>query len=97
MGSGRTEIVETLFGIRKLVRGKISLEGKSIQVKSPKDATKHGFALVPEDRRKQGLILHHSVKENAILPIIDNLRKKRMKVFVDEKRLMLLLIRILKS
>jgi ribose transport system ATP-binding protein len=85
MGSGRTEIVETLFGLRKSLRGRITLEGNPIQVKSPNDATKHGFALVPEDRRKQGLILHHSVKENAILPIIDKLRKKRMKFFIDEK------------
>lgn len=83
MGSGRTEILETLFGVRKKESGTVLLNGKVIEVKSTRDAVKAGFALIPEDRRKQGLVLIHSVKENAILPIVTKLRKK--KILVDEK------------
>lgn len=83
MGSGRTEILETLFGVRKKEGGTVLLNGKAIDVKSTRDAVKAGFALIPEDRRKQGLVLIHTVKENAILPIVSKLRKK--KILVDEK------------
>ena len=83
MGSGRTEILEVLFGLRKKEGGKIFLEGAKCEAKSSQDAIKQGFALVPEDRRKQGLVLTHSVKENAILPRVLRLRKKMF--FVDER------------
>lgn len=83
MGSGRTEILETLFGIRKQEGGVVKLNGKAIKMGSPKEAVKNGFALIPEDRRKKGLVLIHSVKENAILPKVAKLRKHG--IFVDEK------------
>ena len=84
MGSGRTEILETLFGRRKMQGGTVKLNGQLLQIKSIKDSVNAGFALIPEDRRKQGLILSHSVKENAILPKVSRLCKR--KIFVDEKR-----------
>lgn len=84
MGSGRTEILETLFGRRKMLGGTVKLNGQPLQIKRIKDSVNAGFALIPEDRRKQGLILSHSVKENAILPKVSRLCKR--KIFVDEKR-----------
>lgn len=84
MGSGRTEILETLFGIRKQLGGTVKINGRAVCVECPKDAIRNGFALIPEDRRKQGLVLIHSVKENAILPKIGQLRKHGW--FIDEKR-----------
>jgi ribose transport system ATP-binding protein len=83
MGSGRTEIVETLFGLRPKHGGEILLHGKQINISSSKQAVRAGFALIPEDRRKQGLVLIHSVKENAILPMISKLTKHGL---VDEKK-----------
>ena len=83
MGSGRTEILETLFGIRKQEGGVVKLNGKTMKIGNPTEAVKNGFALIPEDRRKKGLVLIHSVKENAILPKVARLRKHG--VFVDEK------------
>ncbi|MFW2491771.1 sugar ABC transporter ATP-binding protein [Clostridium chromiireducens] len=83
MGSGRTEILETIFGLRKKIGGTIELEGRKLEHNSPIDAIKNKFALIPEDRRKQGLVLQHSVKENAILPVIKRLAKSN-KVIVDE-------------
>lgn len=83
MGSGRTEILEAIFGLRQKLGGTIELEGKALEHKSPIDAIKNKFALIPEDRRKQGLVLQHSVKENAILPVIKRLVKSN-KVTIDE-------------
>lgn len=83
MGAGRTEIMETLFGLRKAVSGSIELEGKKVEIKNPSDAVACGFALVPEDRRKEGLVLSHTIKENAILPISAQLVKNG--IFNDDK------------
>ncbi len=84
MGSGRTEILETLFGLREKQGGTVKLNGIPIWIKNTGDAVKAGFALIPEDRRKQGLVLMHSVKENAILPKVTKLCKN--KFFIDEKK-----------
>ena len=81
--AGRTEIMETLFGLRKAVSGSIELEGKKVEIKNPSDAVACGFALVPEDRRKEGLVLSHTIKENAILPISAQLVKNG--IFNDDK------------
>ena len=83
MGSGRTEILETLFGIRKMKSGRIKIKGSPVTIRNTQDSIRAGFALIPEDRRKQGLVLIHSVKENAILPKVSKLCKG--KIFVDEK------------
>ena len=85
MGSGRTEILETLFGLRKKKGGKVWLDGKEITCRNTTEAVKHGFALIPEDRRKQGLVLMHTVKANAVLSIVHRLKKG--KIFCDDKKL----------
>jgi ribose transport system ATP-binding protein len=66
MGSGRTEIAETIFGRRAPVSGEITFDGKP--VRNQADAIDRGIALVPEDRRKMGLVLDHSVRDNVLLP-----------------------------
>ena len=75
MGSGRTELARALFGIDQLDSGEIQLRGKKISVSSPRHAIAAGFALIPEDRRAQGLVLDHSVRENLLLPLLDQTRK----------------------
>lgn len=84
MGSGRTEIMETLFGLRQKQGGKVFLDGKEVNVRDTKHAVKEGFALIPEDRRKEGLVLIHSIKDNATLPVLDRLTKH--KIINDEKK-----------
>ena len=69
MGSGRTEILESLFGIRKMQKGKVFVEGRPVKIKCVQDAMDAGLALVPEDRRREGLVLEHTLKENIQLPI----------------------------
>lgn len=85
MGSGRTEILETIFGLRKKIEGSIKLSGQELNIKNVSEAIRSGLALVPEDRRRQGLVLQHSVKENDILPIISKLWK-RNSFIIDEKK-----------
>ena len=75
MGSGRTEILESIFGISPMDSGRILIDGVEVKIQSPRDAIDHGIVLVPEDRRRQGLVLLHSVKDNVILPSLESLRK----------------------
>jgi ribose transport system ATP-binding protein len=64
MGSGRTELARVLFGIDQVTSGSISLAGRQLRLRGPQDAIGAGIALIPEDRRAQGLVLEHSVREN---------------------------------
>ncbi len=66
MGSGRTEIVETVFGIRRADSGSVKLDGKPIR--TTEEAIAAGVGLVPENRRTQGLVLDHSLLHNVMLP-----------------------------
>ena len=84
MGSGRTEILESLFGLRKKEGGTVILEDKEVHIKNPTEAIKNGLAFIPEDRRKEGLVLMHSIKDNAVLPILDRLSIKG--IFNDDKK-----------
>lgn len=77
MGAGRTEIVESIFGITKLDSGKIYIDGKEINIKSPRDAIKYNIGLVTEDRKFSGLVLPLSVKENMVLPSVKNFARLR--------------------
>jgi len=83
MGSGRTELVRALFGIDKVDSGQVWIRGKKQNIRKPSDAMAAGIALVPEDRRVQGLVLEHSVKDNIISTILSKLRKG---LFLDEKK-----------
>ena len=69
MGSGRTELVTTIFGeYGKITDGQIRLENKEVKINSARDAIEHGISLVPEDRKGQGLVLIQSILENISLP-----------------------------
>lgn len=67
MGSKRTEIVETLFGVRKKAAGQIFLHGKEIQNRHPQEAIANGFALLTEERRKTGIFDVLDVRFNAMI------------------------------
>ncbi|WP_026536908.1 sugar ABC transporter ATP-binding protein [Arthrobacter sp. 9MFCol3.1] len=75
MGSGRTELARVLFGIDSLESGEILIRGKKAVVTSPRRAIAAGLALIPEDRRDQGLVLDHSVRDNLLLPLLDNIKR----------------------
>ena len=67
MGAGRTEIVETVFGLRHADAGVIKIDGESVGIANPADAIRHGIALVADDRHLKGLNLKASVKENLTM------------------------------
>lgn len=73
VGSGRTEMMQLLFGIRKITSGDILLEGKSIKNKSTEEIIKAGMAMVPESRHLQGLFLEHSVETNIDITTLPQL------------------------
>ncbi len=73
MGSGRTELVRAIFGLDKKDNGKIKIEGNEVTIKNPQDAMKNGIAFIPEDRRRQGLVMEHSVKQNILATNLSSL------------------------
>jgi ribose transport system ATP-binding protein len=68
IGSGRTEILETIFALRPLERGTVRIGGEPSRLRGPVEAIEEGIALVPEDRQVQGLVLDHSIERNFSLP-----------------------------
>ena len=69
MGSGRTELVTTLFGeYGERTAGSVHLDGREIRIRHARDAMSHGISLVPEDRKGQGLVLAQTILKNISLP-----------------------------
>lgn len=66
-GSGRTEVIRAIFGADEKTSGEILLNGKAVDICSPKGAIKNGIGLIPEDRKLQGLILSQPIWENITL------------------------------
>jgi len=73
IGAGRTEVMRALFGADPIKSGEVFLNGKRIRVLEPSDAIEEGIALIPEDRKRQGALLHLSVGENISIVNLKNL------------------------
>lgn len=71
VGAGRTEVLEALLGVRQALAGKVTVDGKTYTLGNPKAAIRAGLALVPEDRRHQGLMTPMSVEENLVIVSAD--------------------------
>jgi ribose transport system ATP-binding protein len=71
VGAGRTELAESLFGLRRRTGGRMLLDGVPVSVHHPRQAIAAGLLLVPEDRRLHGLIVTQSVRDNLALPNFD--------------------------
>lgn len=76
VGSKRTEIVETIFGIRPKKSGEIILHGKSIKNRDPKEAIRNGFALVTEERRSTGIFSMLNIAFNSVISNLDKYKNK---------------------
>ena len=68
VGSGRTELLETIVGLRPRHGGTIAFEGQRVQFRSPRAAARAGVVLVPEDRQRQGLFFNLDLRHNLALP-----------------------------
>lgn len=90
VGAGRTELALALFGIDSIQSGEIWLEGKRLTINRPKDAMNAGIALVPEERKEQGLFLGHSIATNLTFQVLSEfihqlrVNKKKEAKIVDE-------------
>jgi ribose transport system ATP-binding protein len=73
VGSGRSEIAEAIFGIGKIDRGSVFIDGVKAKIDGPEAAIQAGIALVPENRKEQGLFLTMGSQDNMILSILKNL------------------------
>jgi len=83
LGSGLAELARTLYGIDRMHEGQISIKGHAVRIRTPRDALAGGIALVPEDRRIQGLVLAHAVRENLLLPLLGQLNNSG---FINEAK-----------
>lgn len=73
MGAGRTELTRVIFGIDPMDSGTLILDGKELSIRCPMDAISAGIVLAPEDRKKDGLCVGLSIKDNVALPNMDML------------------------
>ncbi len=73
VGAGRTELAETLFGLRPCFSGTMLVDGEPVSFRNPNQAIKAGVVLVPEDRKRHGLVLEDTIEHNFSLPNLDTL------------------------
>ena len=83
MGAGRTETARALFGADPIDSGDIYINGKKVEIKSPKDAVKHGIGYLSEDRKRFGVILRRSVSENISIATMAEFMKG---IFINNKK-----------
>lgn len=76
VGAGRTEVVKSIFGAMKYDSGKILIDEKEVQIKSPSDAISHGIAFIPENRKEEGLVLDSSIVDNISLANFSRISKR---------------------
>ena len=83
MGSGRTEIFECIMGLRPEHTGIVKVRGEAIKIKNVSQQIQHGFALVPEDRQREGLVQTMNIAKNISLSSLKNYAKA---IFLNEKK-----------
>jgi ABC-type sugar transport system ATPase subunit len=87
VGSGRSEVAKAIFGLDSSATGEVLLHGRPLPLGSVRTAMRRGLGLVPEDRKRQGLILMMSGKSNVSLAMLDRLRRLLMLDFKTERDL----------
>ncbi|MCD6122821.1 MAG: sugar ABC transporter ATP-binding protein [Spirochaetales bacterium] len=75
IGAGRSELMETIFGIIHASNGKVIIKGKEVRIDRPSKAMRRGIAYLPEDRQAEGTIVSMKIRENITLPVIDYLSR----------------------
>jgi ABC-type sugar transport system ATPase subunit len=86
VGAGRTEIIETLFGIRSPDKGSIYVEGRKVRINTSQEAVRLGMGLVPENRKEEGLILGMNCVDNVCLAKLPHLQKNGFIAFSEMDR-----------
>jgi ABC-type sugar transport system ATPase subunit len=87
IGSGRSGLAQVLSGIRPMRSGQVLRNGVPVRIKRPRDAVREGIVMIPEDRKREGLILDHSVRANVGLASLRELSTIGIVRAADEKKL----------
>ncbi len=87
IGAGRTELAELLFGVKPKTDGRVLLNGNEIHLRLPKEAIDCGIALVPEDRKRQGVLLDVDVRGNISMSILERISRFFTVNKKEEKRI----------
>lgn len=85
MGSGRSEIVRSVFGLEKYDSGETYIDGEKVKIKCPMDAMKYGLGLITENRREEGLMVRQSVEFNLVVADLPSFQSNSIG-FMDKKR-----------
>jgi ribose transport system ATP-binding protein len=83
VGAGRTELMETIFGLRKFERGEVLINGRPVVVGTPKNAIANGIAMTSEDRKTKSLFLNFTIRENVT---ISYLRRMTRTGYISKRR-----------
>jgi ribose transport system ATP-binding protein len=75
VGAGRSEVAQAVFGLDPDATGRVFVDGRAVTVRSPRQAMRLGLGLVPEDRKRQGLVLSLVCRENTTLPTLERLSR----------------------
>ena len=70
-GNGQSELIDAIYGMRKIEKGRVTFKGEDITGKKPREILDMGMTQIPEDRQKRGLVLEYSIKDNLILESVD--------------------------
>jgi ribose transport system ATP-binding protein len=70
VGAGRSETAQAIFGVDPSLGGTLTLDGQTLAIRSPRDAIKNGIYLAPEDRRRSGLIVDMTIRDNITMPVL---------------------------
>ena len=86
VGSGRTELAETIFGLRAADAGSTRIDGVEVRIRRPDEAMAHGIGYVPEDRRQHGVVLPMTIAANATLASLDRVARRGVVDAAAEQR-----------
>jgi len=75
VGSGRTEVMRAIAGADRLASGTVEVDGEQVRLRSPRDASRAGIALLPESRKDEGLLLNRSIRENVSLANLTSVKR----------------------
>ena len=75
VGAGRTELAQLIFGSERITSGKIIYKGKSFRPKNCREAIENNIAMIPEDRKRHGVVLEMSIRENTTMPCLKHISK----------------------
>ncbi len=83
VGAGRSEVARAIFGVEPPDRGTVRLRGRPVEIRSPRAAIRLGIGYLPEDRKRQGLVLGMTCRENLSLAVLERLRRRGL---LDHRR-----------